>query len=59
MQSNDADWSYWALMGSYYIRSGAVDSDETFGLLNHDWSGWRNANFTSAIGKMMQVTQGP
>lgn len=59
MQSNDAEWSYWALMGSYYVRSGTVNFEETFGLLNRDWSGWRNASFPSTIGSMMQVTQGP
>ncbi|KZV88777.1 glycosyl hydrolase family 5 protein/cellulase [Exidia glandulosa HHB12029] len=59
MESNDADWAYWAVMGSYYVRDGQTNHDESFGLLNSDWSGWRNSNFTSTIGKMMQVTQGP
>lgn len=59
MQSNDAEWAYWALMGSYYVRSQSVNFDEGFGLLNHDWSGWRNGSFLNTIGKMMQVTQGP
>ena len=51
-------WMQWILAGSYYIRSGTQDNDETWGesgpldccclmlnltgLMNHDWSGWRN-----------------
>jgi len=59
MESNDADWAYWALMGSYYVREGKVNFDESFGVLNSDWSGWRNSSFTRAVGKMFDVTQGP
>lgn len=35
-------WMQWVLAGSYYIRSGEQDFDETWGLLNHDWSAWRS-----------------
>eukprot|EP01018_Ginkgo_biloba_P036450 Gb_16273 [translate_table: standard] len=35
---NDLDWAYWALQGSYYIRSGTPGMDETYGILNGDWS---------------------
>ncbi|KAM0721311.1 hypothetical protein Q7P37_003599 [Cladosporium fusiforme] len=35
-------WMQWVLAGSYYIRSGIQDYEETWGLLSHDWSGWRN-----------------
>ncbi|SMR52086.1 unnamed protein product [Zymoseptoria tritici ST99CH_1E4] len=37
-------WMQWALGGSYYIREGTQDFDETWGLYNHDWSAWRDAN---------------
>lgn len=37
-----AGWMQWVLAGSYYIRSGGQDFDETWGLLNHDWSEWRS-----------------
>lgn len=36
-------WFYWVVAGSYYIRSGTQDYEETWGLYNHDWSGWRSA----------------
>ncbi|KAJ8071707.1 hypothetical protein OCU04_002023 [Sclerotinia nivalis] len=35
-------WMIWVLSGSYYIRSGAQDLDESWGLLTHDWSAWRD-----------------
>jgi hypothetical protein len=35
-------WMQWVVSGSYYIREGGQDKDESWGLLNHDWSGWRN-----------------
>lgn len=38
-------WFVWTLGGSYYLREGAQDSDEPWGLLNHDWSGWRSPGF--------------
>ena len=59
MTNNDADWAYWALQGSYYYREGVVNYDEGFGVLNKDWSGWRNANFVKTIGGMWTQTQGP
>ncbi|KAK4242470.1 glycoside hydrolase [Achaetomium macrosporum] len=59
MQGNDADWAVWAVQGSYYIRDGRVDADETWGLLNHDWSGWRNPAFPGKLGDMWKMTQQP
>lgn len=35
-------WMQWSLGGSYYIRSGEQDTDESFGLLSHDWQSWRD-----------------
>lgn len=40
-----AGWMIWVLAGSYYIRSGTQDYDETWGLLTHDWSEWRNPTY--------------
>ncbi|KAK3313786.1 glycoside hydrolase family 5 protein [Apodospora peruviana] len=59
MTSNDADWAVWALQGSYYLRDGNVDADETWGLMSHDWKGWRNEKFPGMLGDMWKVTQGP
>ncbi|KAK7704204.1 hypothetical protein SLS57_010587 [Botryosphaeria dothidea] len=59
MQGNDADWAFWALQGSYYIRDGETNFEETFGLVNKDWSAWRNTTFPDILGSMFDVTQGP
>lgn len=42
LPAQNAGWMIWAIAGSYYIREGAQDSDETWGLLTHDWSAWRS-----------------
>ncbi|KAF7198455.1 Glycosyl hydrolase 5 family protein [Pseudocercospora fuligena] len=35
-------WMQWVLAGSYYIREGIQDHDETWGLFNHNWTDWRS-----------------
>lgn len=45
LPAQKAGWMLWALAGSYYIRSGTKDYDETWGLLTHDWSTWRNPTY--------------
>ncbi|KAL3468115.1 glycoside hydrolase superfamily [Aspergillus heterothallicus] len=37
-----AGWIVWTISGSYYIRSGGQDYDDTWGILDHTWSDWRN-----------------
>lgn len=59
LDSNDIDWAYWAVQGSYYVREGVVNRDESYGLLNSNWSGWRNADFRRRMGKNMEVNQRP
>ncbi|KAK4106907.1 glycoside hydrolase family 5 protein [Parathielavia hyrcaniae] len=59
MQNNDADWAVWAIQGSYYVRDKKVDIDETWGLMNHDWSDWRNPAFPGMLGDMWKMTQQP
>ena len=34
-------WMTWVLTGSYYIREGQQDYDETWGLLDHEGKKWR------------------
>ncbi|KAI1073362.1 glycoside hydrolase family 5 protein [Whalleya microplaca] len=40
-----AGWFIWVVSGSYYIRSGTQDFEETWGLLTHDWSDWRSPQY--------------
>ncbi|KAI9835673.1 MAG: hypothetical protein M1838_005225 [Thelocarpon superellum] len=59
LTGNDADWAVWALQGSYYIRQGNIAAEETWGLLNANWSDWRNPSFPGLLGGMWDQTQGP
>ncbi|KAI1109375.1 glycoside hydrolase superfamily [Nemania sp. NC0429] len=47
--SQHAGWMIWLLGGSYYIRQGAQDGDEAWGLLSHDWSTWRRPDFVNNL----------
>ncbi|KAI1505553.1 glycoside hydrolase family 5 protein [Biscogniauxia marginata] len=56
---NDGEWAIWALQGSYYVREGTLNYDESYGLLDADWNGLRNPNITALLAPMFEVTQGP
>ncbi|KAI5307126.1 tRNA-dihydrouridine synthase 3 [Ascosphaera pollenicola] len=54
-------WLQWDLCGSYYTKwtggnSYVQDSDEAWGLLNHDWSGTRSqVTFDNSLKKMIEA----
>ncbi|KAK3416688.1 hypothetical protein EUGRSUZ_H02460 [Eucalyptus grandis] len=54
----DFDWALWTIVGSYYLRKGIVGMDETFGVLNKDFSGPRNASFLQRISALQAPFQG-
>ena len=45
-------WSYWVLAGSYYLRSGAIESHESFGLLTDNWKTIKSQSFIDILSKM-------
>lgn len=49
-------WTVWEIGGSYYIRSGTQDFEETWGLLDHEWSDWRNKDAIDALRGMVDAT---
>lgn len=49
-------WMIWVLSGSYYIRSGTQDYEETWGLLSHDWSTWRSTPAMGALQGMIDAS---
>lgn len=59
MTNNDAEWALWAIQGSYYIRNGVIDYNETWGVLDYTWSEPRNPEFSALLGTMWNATQGP
>ncbi|KAF2164293.1 glycoside hydrolase family 5 protein [Zasmidium cellare ATCC 36951] len=53
-----AGWMVWVLAGSYYIRQGTQDNDESYGILSHDWSGYRNETvFDLGVGGMIRAAR--
>lgn len=57
---HDIDWAVWCLQGNYYFKEGNVELDETYGMLNHNWTGWRGGfNFLETIGEMWITTKFP
>ncbi|PIN07242.1 Cellulase [Handroanthus impetiginosus] len=55
----DLDWSVWALQGSYYVRNGVRGLDETYGMLNYNWSSVRNPDFHQKLQLIQQKIQDP
>ncbi|KAK6088106.1 hypothetical protein SCUP234_01172 [Seiridium cupressi] len=45
LSEEKTSWFIWVVAGSYYIRSGVQDVDESWGLLTHDWSAWRSQEY--------------
>ncbi|KAG8375044.1 hypothetical protein BUALT_Bualt10G0058700 [Buddleja alternifolia] len=55
----DLDWSVWALQGSYYLRDGLHGPDETYGMLNSNWSSLRNPDFHQKLQLIQHQNQDP
>jgi endoglucanase len=47
--TSSMSWSYWVLAGSYYLRAGAVESHESFGLLTDDWREIKSQAFVTLL----------
>ncbi|TLS23751.1 uncharacterized protein PpBr36_06522 [Pyricularia pennisetigena] len=45
MPAQKASFFIWVVAGSYYTRQGTHDFEESWGVLNHDWSDWRNPSY--------------
>ncbi|MED6196876.1 hypothetical protein PIB30_051352 [Stylosanthes scabra] len=55
----DMDWSLWSFGGSYYSQRGNVDADESYGVLNHDWTGYRDPEFPDKFQLLQTLVQDP
>jgi hypothetical protein len=56
---NDGDWALWALQGNYYVRDGEVNKDEGWGLLNQEWTAWRNPAVRDMLKPLFETKEGP
>lgn len=54
----DFDWALWTLQGSYYIRNGQHNFEETYGIFNVGWDGLRNPTFVSRLQSLQKPFQG-
>jgi endoglucanase len=59
MSERDMDWSLSALQGNYYYREGQLDVNEAFGLLNHNWTDWREPGVLERINRSWITSLGP
>ncbi|KAL3501106.1 hypothetical protein ACH5RR_035555 [Cinchona calisaya] len=55
----DLDWALWTLVGSYYLREGAVGLNENYGIYNWNWCQTRNSSFLEKISALQSPFQGP
>lgn len=53
LPAQKAGWLIWVVAGSYYIREGIQDYEESWGLLSHDWSGWRSQSYVDGALRTM------
>ncbi|KAG7135060.1 Glycosyl hydrolase 5 family protein like [Verticillium longisporum] len=44
-----ANWFIWVIVGRYYTRQGVQEFDDSWGLMNPDWSGWRNPEYVEQM----------
>lgn len=49
LAENDLDWTIWALQGSYYLRDGNHDPEETYGMFNSSWGPLRSPQFHTKL----------
>ncbi|XP_042499879.1 glycosyl hydrolase 5 family protein-like [Macadamia integrifolia] len=55
----DWDWALWTFVGSYYLRDGAREMDETYGLVDWAWQNSRNPSFLQKLSTLQAPFQGP
>ncbi|KAF9869951.1 endo-beta-1 [Colletotrichum karsti] len=49
-------WMVWTIGGSYYVREGKADYDETWGLLDHKWDSFQGKDSIKALQAEMRAT---
>ncbi|KAJ7566614.1 hypothetical protein O6H91_02G111000 [Diphasiastrum complanatum] len=54
----DLDFSLWALQGSYYLRSGIKNYNESYGLVTPSWDAIQNPDFLKRLQGIMKPLSG-
>ncbi|KFK33555.1 hypothetical protein AALP_AA5G028800 [Arabis alpina] len=55
----DLDWALWTVVGSYYVREKTIEYDETYGVLDWNWSSIRNSTMLQMISSIQSPFRGP
>ncbi|XP_042502942.1 glycosyl hydrolase 5 family protein-like [Macadamia integrifolia] len=55
----DWDWALWTFVGSYYLREGEREMDETYGMVDWAWQDTRNPSFLQRLSTLQTPFQGP
>ncbi|KAI4387679.1 hypothetical protein MLD38_000092 [Melastoma candidum] len=55
----DLDFALWGLHGSYYLRDGIVHREESYGILDRNWTGVRNLTFLQRLSAIQSPYRGP
>ncbi|KAK3029828.1 hypothetical protein RJ639_038262 [Escallonia herrerae] len=59
LAETDIDWSLWTLQGSYMLREGQIDQEETFGMLDFSWDHLRNPTVREMLKFTQKMNQDP
>lgn len=54
----DIDWALWAFQGSYILRQGKLNMEETYGVMDLNWDRARNPAFLDKLQLIRQKNQG-
>ncbi|KAL3635629.1 hypothetical protein CASFOL_020176 [Castilleja foliolosa] len=55
----DIDWALWTFQGSYMIRQGNLNVEETYGVMDLNWDRPRNPAFLERLQVIRQLNQEP
>ncbi|GFP88949.1 endoglucanase e1 [Phtheirospermum japonicum] len=54
----DIDWALWTFQGSYMLREGKVDMEESYGVMDLNWDRLKNPGFLDKLQLIRQMNQG-
>ncbi|KAL6501734.1 hypothetical protein OROGR_026867 [Orobanche gracilis] len=53
----DLDWALWAFQGSYILRQGVANLEETYGVMGLNWDGPRNHGYVDRLQLVRRMNQ--
>lgn len=58
LAERDIDWALWGLQGSYMLREGQIEWEETYGLYDFSWDNIRNSSMLQSLQLAQQTIRG-